>query len=214
MPRENMMWRRQKQIEGYDYYDESDKSQKNNIWSEFNRSFEVNNNLSGMYLWLLFALLSGYINCDLRRYVQDSPLLLHLLGLYCFFFLFTSLDENNDSGLTITLIKTFLVYVLFIMTTKTKWYFVIIILSLLLFDRSFKYYVQQNEHKWSPVVFEERKNLQQQINFWVTVSIVIVIIIGSSHYMWLNKQKYKDKFSFYTFFIGKGKCSPRKKIII
>ncbi len=211
MPRKNIMWRRQKQIEGYGDFDEGDKRQKDGVWHQFNRSFAVNDNLSGIYLWLLFALLSGYINCDLRRYLEDSPLLLHLLGIYCFFFLFTSLDENNESGLIVTWIKTFLVYILFIMTTKTKWYFVIIILGLLLFDRSYKYYIQQNESNWSPDVFEERKNLQQQINFWVTVLIVVVIIIGSSHYMWLNKQRYKDKFSFYTFFIGKGKCSLRKK---
>lgn len=189
------------------YEESSDKG----FLKEFNSSFSVNENLSGIYLWLLFALLSDYINCDLRLYLKDSPHLLHALGLYCFFFLFTSADQNNNSNIFILWLKTFLVYILFVMATKTKWYIVLIILTLLFVDRTYKQYVYRNEKYWSTVKFEEHKKIQKTVNFWLTIGLIIVIISGFIHYMWLHKKYYKDVFSFYTFFIGKGKCSSRKK---
>lgn len=181
---------------------EEDKS----FTKQFANSIKVNDNLSGIYLWLLFGFLSVTINCDLQRLVQNNPIILHLIGLYTFFFLFTSIDENNKAGLFVTWIKTFLIYILFVLTTKSKWYFAVIILLGLLIDKSYKYYQQQNEVHWDDDRKEKTERMQQTITQWITYIILACVFVGTVHYIYLQKIEYKSNFSYWKFFFHAGKC--------
>lgn len=178
----------------------------NSFKAQFSNSLKINDNLSGIYLWLLFGFLSVYVNCDLQRFLRNNPVVLHLVGLYTFFFLFTSLDSNNKAGLFVTWIKTFVIYVLFLLTTKSKWYFAVSVLLLLLVDKSYKYYVEQNKRMWNNEKRESLAKFQEALTYWLTFSIIAIIFIGVIHYIYLQKIEYKSKFSYWTFFMERGNC--------
>lgn len=182
----------------------------NSFKAQFSNSLKINDNLSGIYLWLLFGFLSVYVNCDLQRFLRNNPVVLHLVGLYTFFFLFTSLDSNNKAGLFVTWIKTFVIYVLFLLTTKSKWYFAVSVLLLLLVDKSYKYYVEQNKRMWNNEKRESFTKFQEALTYWLTFSIIAIIFIGVIHYIYLQKIEHKSKFSYWTFFMERGNC---KKVV-
>lgn len=179
--------------------------QKPSFVDQVTSSFNMNNNLSGIYLWLLFGFLSVSINCDLQRLLRKNPIILHVIGIYTFFFLFTSIEENS-AGLIGLWVKTILIYILFVMTTKSKWYFAITVLLLLLFDKNYKYYIDKNKQYWNQEKIEKQMKIQEHVTLLITILILITICFGTIHYIYLQKIEYKDKFSYYKFFVSSGKC--------
>jgi hypothetical protein len=95
---------------------------------DFAGTFDTTNALSGMFLWIVFSFLASLINCDIQRMMRQNPLLIHMFGFTAFFFLFTLIDANNKTSLKTVWFKTFFVYLLFVMMTKAKWYFVLPVL--------------------------------------------------------------------------------------
>jgi hypothetical protein len=156
-----------------------------------------------MFLWLLFGYLSTQVNCDLQRMLANSILVRHMISLLAFFFLFTLIDSNNKANLATTWIKTLVVYILFILTTKSKWYFIVPVLTLLMVDQSMKKYLEQVTDPKERLAFERTSK-------FINALIIVVIIVGALHYMTVQKAEYKDKFSLFTFFIGTTKpCKKR-----
>jgi hypothetical protein len=175
-------------------------------------TFDTTNALSGIYLWIIFAYLSTTLNCDLQRLLMKNPIFIHIMGWTSFFFLFTLLDANNKTTMSIILIKTVFVYIMFVLMTKSKWYFVVPVLGILLIDQAIKKRVaiySQNEST-SKASVEAMKIQQAYISYWLNIVIIVLIIVGSLHYMYLQHIEYGKDFSFYKFFIGVNrKCKAR-----
>ena len=168
-------------------------------------TFDTTNALSGMYLWLLFGYLVALLNCDLQRYMNSHPLVIHLVGLVAFFFLFAILDSNNSVAIGWVWLKTFFIYFLFVLMTKSKWYFVVPVLMLLLADQSLKKHVafKKAEGKDDVTELEERSKIASRVINYV---ILCTIFVGAAQYMYLQKKEYKQDFSIYKFFFGITKC--------
>lgn len=200
--------------------------------TNFNNSFDTTNALFALFLWLLFGFLSHMINCDLQRMIKQSAAIRHVIGLTAFFFLFTVIDgSNKDASVGAIFAKTFLVYILFIFTTKSKWYFTLPVLGLLMYDQVAK--------KW----YEDKKNERlirtktgvpgeeqvialtvstdstasnaldtsdiglkaKRTNQIINVVVISVIVVGMLHYMYLQKLEYRRNFSLYKFFFETNK---------
>lgn len=167
-------------------------------------SFDTTNALSGIYLWLIFGLVVAHVNCDVRRFMDGNGLLRHLITLLAFFFLFTIVDGNNKSDLLTTWVKTLIIYVLFVLMTKSKWYFVIPVIALLLADQSLKRHLGFKKNNGHVEEQEEKRILKaSEVINWVVVG---VIIVGCVHYMYLQYTEYGKDFSFALFFLGTDKC--------
>lgn len=167
-------------------------------------TFDSTNALTGMYLWLIFGYLSRMLNCDLQRFMSSSVLVTHLMGVTAFFFLFTVIDDNNSSKATVgkIWIKTVFIYVLFMLMIKSKWYFVVPVLGLLLVDQTLKQRAKLGSS--SPEEYENRVGRTSRAlnNF-----IILIIVVGNLHYMYLQWLEYKKDFSFVKFFAGTtNKC--------
>ena len=169
----------------------------------FSGTFDTTNALAGMFLWLIFGFLSTLINCDLQRFLQSNPYWIHFFGIIAFFFLFTLVD-NNTSNIAIIWVKTILVYFLFILMTKSRWYFAIPVLILLVITQSLKkeleIKIRNNEN------VKKFQNKQIIITNILQIVIFALIFIGTSQY--LSKQyteKGKD-FSLFKFFFIVNKC--------
>lgn len=171
------------------------------------QSFDSTTALASMFLWLLFGYLSTQVNCDLQRLLTHSILVKHMVSLLAFFFLFTLIDSNNKSNLITTWVKTVVVYVLFILTTKSKWYFIIPVLALLLIDQSLKKYIKDS--KENDTIEPAKKRGFDNASKFINVVIIVIIIVGAIHYAALQKAEYKGAFSWYAFFVGTTK--PCKK---
>lgn len=166
----------------------------------FSDTFDTTYALSSMFLWVAFSLLVVLLNCDIQRLVKSNPIAMHLLGLTAFFFLFTLLDTNNKQALYIIYIKTVLVYFLFVLMTKSKWYFIVPVLLMLLIDQSIKKQVAIDKANDRDVTQLQEKQIQ--ITKALNVLIIVTMVVGSLHYMYLQKLQHKSQFSLYKFFVS------------
>lgn len=175
---------------------------------DFEGTFDTASSLSGMYLWLLFGYLSVMLNCDLQRFIQSHPLVMHLVGIVAFFFLFTVLDSNNKNDIKIIWIKTLIVYGLFILSTKSKWYFVVPVLVLLLVDQSMKKDLSFEKAKGhlSEEAIQRNEERVRKVTNIIQYVIYAMIITGTLHYVYLQKLEYKSEFRWSKFFFGITKC--------
>jgi len=170
-------------------------------------TFDTSTALSNMYLWLLFGFLSTMINCDLQRFINSHPIARHIVAFIAFFFLFTLIDANNKTNITTIWVKTFVVYILFILTTKSKWYFALPVLGLLLIDQSLKKHISllQAQNKADP----EKVLKYQEISRFINVFVTATIIAGVIHYISLQKTEYGKQFSYIKFFLGTMTCKKK-----
>lgn len=165
-----------------------------------------------MFLWLLFGFLSRLVNCDLQRMIEQSSGVRHLVGLMAFFFLFTLIDGSNHSvGVSSLFVKTFFVYILFIFTTKSKWYFALPVLGLLIYDQISKKIHEDCKKKMketgmSSEEIDEIDERANKKNKKMNILVVSTIIVGMLHYMYLQKLEYQKDFSLYKFFLVNNTC--------
>jgi len=164
-----------------------------------------------MYLWLIFGFLSTMLNCDLQRFLTSHPAFVHFMGIIAFFFLFTIIDTNNKTSIGAVWLKTLLVYLLFVLMTKSKWYFVIPILLLLLIDQTVKKDIAIRQAAGNNVE-DETIQRQQHITRNINIMIFILIIVGVVHYMILQYQQYRQDFSILKFFFGITKCKTMMEV--
>lgn len=170
-------------------------------------TFDSTNALSSMYLWIVFGFLATMLNCDLQRMLKNNLLVVHLSGLVAFFFLFTLLDSNNKSSVGVVWLKTVFVYILFVMMTKSKWYFVVPVIILLLLDQTFKKEIAIRVANGK--LDNEIKGRQEMFTHVVNMLVVLLIVVGMLHYMWIQYTEYHKDFSLYKFFFGiADRCKP------
>lgn len=167
-------------------------------------TFDTTNALSCMFLWLIFGYLASMVNCDIQRFLHHYPIVFHSFGFLAFFFLFTLLDSNNKSSIWIVWAKTIFVYLLFVLMTKSKWYFVLPVLALLLIDQSIK--KQVAFLKASQKDTQKLEEFQNKATKAINILIIVLIIIGTLDYMRMQKIEYRDRFSFYKFFMITTEC--------
>lgn len=139
----------------------------------------------------------------------------HVVGIISFFLLFTVLESDNEMDIFSIWIKTIYIYFIFLLMTKSKWYFSIPVLFLLLVDQSLKF--QINFEKQKEVKRKEEKgengekietvekvengekesivmryeNIRNKLN----VSIIALIVVGFLHYTFRQYNEFGPKFS-------------------
>ena len=160
-------------------------------------TFDASAALAMMYLWMMFGLISVFLNCDLRRFLQDHGFIRHLLGLIAFFFLFTILDPQNESHVALVFLKTVLVYFLFVLATKSRWYFSGTALAILFADLVIKYHIGYLERQKEHDKLETYKRARQIL----FIIIVILICMGTVDYI-IKQMREQKKFSWKQFLIG------------
>lgn len=172
---------------------------------DISNTFDSTTALSGMFLWIIFGYLSALLNCDLQRFLKHHPMFIHLMGIVAFFFLFTLIDTNNKTSILNVWIKTLFIYVLFVLMIKSKWYFVVPVLVLLLIDQTMKKDLTLMQASNLPLTEDSLKN-RKSISKTINVMVIALIISGVIHYAYIQHREYKHKFSWYMFFFGITKC--------
>jgi len=165
-------------------------------------TFDTKTALSGLYLWLLFGYLSTMVSCDLQRWMRDSLLFRHFVGIIAFFFLFTVLDTSSKAPIGALWLKTLFVYAIFLMMVKSKWYFAVPVLLLLVVDQS----IRAHSDYVGKSKTDAKKEVEQYNNYRQIINNLIIALVagGFFHYMFRQWNEFGNKFSFSTFLFSYG----------
>ena len=171
-----------------------------NIRSSWDSTFETKSALSGFYIWLLFGFLSISVSCDIQKWMSNKIWFRHLMGVVAFFFLFAVIDTTSSNyNVCIIWAKTLIVYFIFLLMTKSRGYFSIPVLILLVIDQTIKSqinYMERNKRDTSQL--ETMRNI-------ITVLIAILIVIGFVDYIFHQKSSYsKEEFKYSKLLFGYG----------
>lgn len=161
------------------------------MYNSFNM-IDVRTAIAGLYLWLLFGFLSSIVSCDIKRLMTHNIFFRHIVGIIAFFLLFTVIDTDNDSSVLNIWIKTMYIYFIFLLMTKSKWYFSIPVLLLMVVDQSLKFQIKfEEKRKTNGSTMMLYENIRDKLN----ICIIAIIIIGFIHYAIRQYNEYGSKFS-------------------
>lgn len=159
-----------------------------------------------MYFSILFGFLGSYINCDLQRMLQNNPYFVHLLGFMCMVFIYITQDFELS---TLNIIgRAIGMYILYLFATKSKWYFGILTIVLLLIYGIIRrdFLISQRNSQDEKPSIEQLSKDQQRILFIIRLLMLFSILFGMLQYIFLQKKEYKQNFSWTKFFLGTGSC--------
>ena len=175
---------------------------------DLKQSFDASASLAALFLWVIFSYFHVLLNCDLQRYIKSSATLRHLLGVIAFYFLFTVIDPNNNVPVWVTLAKTVGVYVIFVLATRSRWYYVGLVLALLFVDQVLKNHEAYLSRNNPDRTLEQRQKIGK-VREWLFYTILIVVAVGTIDY-YFKQQKEKGKnFQWSIFLLGTNECSGR-----
>jgi hypothetical protein len=127
----------------------------------------------------------------------------HILGFFTLLYFVNSVntDKTMDEFLFFkNFFKTFLLYVVFILTTRMNNKVFVILMGLLLINFILSQYVNTLDTKH----FAEKLQTYNTIGNVISKLAIVFLIIGVLLY--LKEHHMKGKFTFSSFFIGKTRC--------
>ena len=172
---------------------------------------EIRTAVAGLYLWLLFGFLSTIVSCDIKRLMTHNVFFRHVVGIISFFLLFTVIEVESEMDVFSIWIKTIYIYFIFLLMTKSKWYFSIPVLFLLLVDQSLKFQInfekkkeevkdadlgengngENVENGENDSIIVRYENIRNKLN----VSMIALIVVGFLHYTFRQYNEFGPKFS-------------------
>jgi hypothetical protein len=155
----------------------------------FSIIFDTRKSVSSLYFWLLFGLLSTMVSCDLQDWIRSSPMFRHFIGIIAFFFLFTTINPDKlPIGLLWT--KTIAMYGVFLLITKSKWYFTMPLILTLVLDQSIKIYSDDDPNS------EKNQDMILIVREILNILMILLIITGFLFYAYQQSQHFGSSFSW------------------
>lgn len=167
---------------------------------DWNESFDTTSSLAALYLWIMFSAMFVLLNCDLQKALENNMFVKHATGILAFFFLFNVIDPNNKSHVVTTVAKTIVVYLLFIMATKSKWPYIFVSLMLLFADQIIRNHIAYIANTKTDADVSGYEKAREYLRY----AIYGTIIAGYVHYYIRQSAEYGKLFSYPKFMFGVG----------
>lgn len=153
-----------------------------------------------LYLILSCNFLAQIFSCRLQQFLNNSMVAKHFIGYMTLLF-FVVLSSGDTHSTSQTLLYSLFIYIIFWFSTRIAFeYFVVF---LLLSASLYIIHLYQREKGQQP---SRRLEITQDVLQW---SMFVVLIVGFIFY-WMEKQiEYKNKFSTWTFIVGKPVCKNK-----
>ena len=164
--------------------------------------------------------ISELLGCKIQNLLTNNIFVKHIAGFMCLFFFITHLSpfqiEEKDGTLRkekvgMTAIRTLLIYIFYIITSKTYWSFTLTAYSLIFII--YILYLVQTDYYLDDEETTERIN---NIKLILAIAIAIIILVGFGIYLNekyieygvknCNKKYSKECFNIRKFFLGNTKC--------
>lgn len=173
---------------------------------------ELKDALLLFYIIMIAGYFEPLFSCDLQRLFTNSLLAKHILAFISAFFLITLVDDKNDIKTLGEMFRTtFMIYALYILSTKAKAYYVLPMLIVLFIDQILKVQVGILEKRESEKIARAGDAAQRErivkIREGMTWAIVLLILGGMLHYYIRARIEFGAKFSTVAFFAGTKECA-------
>lgn len=160
-------------------------------------------NIFVLYLILSSNFLANLFGCRVQDAFAHEMWLKHLLGFMTLYFFVVLVNEKSEYINTPELQLGFslICYIIFILSTRMdyKWWVVFIVSLCIIYILQ----IYKDHEKTS----DENKRTYSDYQKYLSYFSGIILIIGFIIYLGKKKVEYKDKFSWFTFLLGKEKCS-------
>jgi quinol-cytochrome oxidoreductase complex cytochrome b subunit len=166
-------------------------------------TFDVTASIAFMYLWMFFAFFTILSSCELQELATKNIYVKHAMAFIAFFFLITIVDSQNNQSVQLTWLKTLIVYLIFVVTTKMTLFGIMILLGLLLIDLTLRAHIQYRQKQGDT---KEQLTIYLNARVWIRYLLFTTIIFGFLHYLFYQEKEYQTKFSLAKFLLGTGKC--------
>ena len=154
-------------------------------------TFDTMTALSAMYLWLLFGFFTPMLSKQLQQEVAVNPMLKQILAFVTFFFLMSVVDQSNTASIGNTIIKSVIVYALFLMSTKNTLWFSLSVIAMLVMDQLIRIEIQNRKNKGTKTL-----ELFRTILYYL---IIVTVAVGFGMYYLKQKANYGNQFTFSKF---------------
>jgi hypothetical protein len=163
-----------------------------------------------LYIIMVASYMEPLFSCDLQRLFTQSILAKHCLAFISAFFLVTLVSDNEAQSLFELMRTTLAIYVLYLLSTKAKAYFVLPMLIALFADQIMRVQIQvidkrEREARALPGDASLRA-LLDRTRGWLTWVIVGLIVTGTIHYYLRARADFGDRFSNVVFLVGTKRC--------
>lgn len=163
---------------------------------------DITNSMAILYLYIIIGFFVNMLSCDLQRLLKNNVIVQHLAAFVALFFLITTVNTQNADSIVHVWSKTVIIYILFMMSTKAKLPFVIIVALLLIADLTLKTHINYLTQKGRDSHVHEYEKARTIIMY----CIVAAIVVGFLHYVAYAYKDHKDDFSIFKVFIGTPAC--------
>ena len=179
--------------------------------------FSLDDKIPLYSIFVLFLIISAsfiteLFPCKVRKVLTDNIYIKHFFGLLTMLFFVVLTTPIKNSNVLAIVLKSFLVYIIFIFVTKTHHMFFITIMVLL----GFIYLLILKKYELKDNIDNEKDDIEKNkltnyydnfvlINNTLFIIVIILIIIGFLIYYGEKKYEYKKDFNFIVFFVRKNR---------
>lgn len=158
-----------------------------------------------IYLLIACNFLAAVFGCKLQYFLQTNMVLKHLVGFLLMMFLIIFAEPRfRDTGKYLeATVYSIILYIWFILTTKTHIYITVIIIALFMV----LYILELWKGTLDEKIDEDTINNIKKAQLYITIGAFIITILGFFQYMSLKQAEYGGEFNYTTFVLGKENCS-------
>ena len=164
------------------------------------------------HLFILYLVISGNFigntfSCKLQRLLQNNMIFKHLIGFMLLFFFNVFIGESRDVSPINQLLYTLVVYIIFIITTKTNIYFLLLIIFIMfinyILNETIYFYKNKNDEKEDNL---STINIIKKTQFIICLIMITLILIGFVVYFIQKYKEYNKEFKIGKFLFGIPNC--------
>ena len=173
-----------------------------------------------LFLIITASFITELFPCKVRKILMNNIYIKHLFAFLTMIFFVVLTSPLKDNNILHIILKSFLVYIIFIFTTKTHYIFFITIIILL----GLLYILIIKKGEVNDNINDEKNEVEKiklinlldnitLINNMIFILTILLIIIGFLIYYGEKKYEYKKDFNFIIFLFGKPDCTYKQSSI-
>lgn len=162
-----------------------------------------------LYLIIASNYIGDLFSCKFRELLSSSMLIKHFIGIIIFGFLvvLSGINLEEDNAILNGVLITIILYIWFLLTTRTHAYVTLLIVMLFLIMYIISYRIKYLK--------EQKKSAKklELINKYILIISGIITLLGVLNYGYLKRREVKsrnEKFSIYKFLVGNVICRNDK----
>jgi hypothetical protein len=175
----------------------------------------INSNIFCIFIFILIVsanFLAEIFPCRIQYLLRSNMFVKHIFGLFTMIFFVVLSSGIKDKDIFRIVQISFLLYILFILITKSQiyiFYLILILLCITYIINIIKEKEKENIDEKNSTFINEKINNYEYVIYVLYILIIILTILGVILYMGEKKIEYKNSFNYITFFFGKSSCKGK-----